>query len=60
MKKLVSRWVPHDLIEQNRKDCVLMCLENLAKFEDGTWRLCDVVTGVESWFYWRKVGNNFS
>ena len=45
MKKLVSRWVPHELTEQNR---VRMCLENLAKFEDEAWRLCDVVTGDES------------
>ena len=22
-----------------------MCLENLAKFKDGEWRMCDVVTG---------------
>ena len=60
MKKLVSRWVPHELTEQNRKDRVRMCLENLAKFEDGTWRLCDVVTGDESWFYWRQVGKKQS
>ena len=37
-----------------------MCLENLAKFKDGTWRLCDVVTGDESWFYWRQVGKKQS
>ena len=37
-----------------------MCLENLAKFEEGTWRLCDVVTGDESWFYWRQVGKKQS
>ena len=58
--KLVYRCEPHELTEQNRKDRVRMCLENLAKFEDGTWRLCDVVTGDESWFYWRQVGKKQS
>ena len=33
-----------------------MCSENLDKFEDGTWRLYDIVTGDESWFYCRQVG----
>ena len=60
MKKLVSHWVPHELTEQNHKDRVRMCLEDLSKFEDGTWRLCDVVTGDESWFYWRQVGKKQS
>ena len=24
-------------------------------FEDGKWRLCDLVTGDESWIYYRKI-----
>ena len=56
MRKLTSRWVPHELTEKNRQDRVRVCEENLAKFKDGKWRLCDVVTGDESWFYHRQIG----
>ena len=28
--------------------------ENLSKFKDATWRLGDVITGDEAWFYWRQ------
>ena len=45
MKKLVYCWVSRKLAEQNRKDLVHICSENLAKFYAGTTRLCDVVTG---------------
>ena len=24
-------------------------------FEEGKWRLCDIVTGDESWIYYRQV-----
>ena len=41
---------------KNCQDRVRMCKENLAKFKSGTWRLCDVLTGDESWFYWRQIG----
>ena len=43
----------HDLTDKNRKDRVDACRENLAKFKEGKWRLCDVITGDESWFYLR-------
>ena len=33
-----------------------MCEENLAKFKEGKWRLSDVLTGDESWFYHRQIG----
>ena len=60
MKKLTSRWIPHQLSDKNRKDRVSMCRENLAKFSEGKWRLCDVITGDESWFYLRKIGHKSS
>jgi histone-lysine N-methyltransferase SETMAR len=56
MRKLTSRWVPHELTEKNRQDRVRMCEKNLAKFEESKWRLSDVVTGDESWFYHRQIG----
>ena len=56
MKKVTSRWVPHQLSEQNKLDRVRICQENLDKFDQDKWRLCDVVTVDESWFYHRQVG----
>ena len=42
MKKVISRWVPH----QQR---VKLCHENLAKFQNGSCRLCDIIiTGDET------------
>ena len=56
MRKLTSRWVPHKLTEKNRQDRVRICTENLANFDKKQWRLTDVVTGDESWFYHRQIG----
>ena len=55
LKKITSRWVPHVLTERNRKSRVSICRKNLRLFSKKTWRLCDVVTGDESWFYHRKI-----
>jgi histone-lysine N-methyltransferase SETMAR len=56
MRKLESRWIPHELSDQNRKERVEACQEIVAKFQEGKWRLCDVITGDESWFYLRQIG----
>ena len=55
LRKMSSRWVPHQLTQQQRQQRIDICLENLKKFESGAWRLCDIVTGDESWFYHRKI-----
>ena len=60
LRKITSRWVPHDLSEKNRQDRVSICQENLAKFKEDKWRLYDVVTGDESWFYHRQIGRKQS
>jgi len=60
LKKVTSRWVPHTLTEQNRQERVRVCQENLAKFNEGKWRWCDVITGDESWFYHRQIGSKQS
>ena len=39
MKKVISRWVPHQLTDEQR---VKLCRENLAKFQNGSCRLCDI------------------
>ena len=55
MKKVSSRWVPHELTPAQRQRRVEICTELLEKFESGAWKLGDIVTGDESWFYHRKV-----
>ncbi len=57
LRKISSRWVPHQLTQQQRQQRIDICVENLTKFENGTWRLCDIVTGDESWFYHRKISS---
>ncbi|CAF4770838.1 unnamed protein product [Rotaria socialis] len=48
LKKITTRWIPSQFTDSQRAECVRICQENLAKFNQGTWRLCDVVTGDES------------
>ncbi len=55
LRKITSRWVPHKLTEKNKSERVRICKDNLAKFENGSWRLGDVLTGDESWFYLRQI-----
>jgi len=47
-EKLLSRWI-HELTEQNCKERVRICKQNLEKFK--ILKLCDVGTGDECWFY---------
>ena len=42
------------------QDRVRICQENLTMFEGSKWRLYDVVTGDESWFYHRQIGRKKS
>jgi transposase len=55
LRKITSRWVPHKLTEEQRQRRIDICIENLQKFESGSWRLCDIITGDESWFYHRNI-----
>jgi hypothetical protein len=32
LEKISSRWIPHELVEQKRKDRVRICKHNLEKF----------------------------
>jgi hypothetical protein len=59
-KKISSRWIPHELTEQNHEERVRICYQNLEKFKINKWRLCDVVTGDECWFYHRHFGEKQS
>jgi transposase len=57
LKKITSRWCPYNLTDDQKKKRVACCIENLAKFNEGKWRLCDIMTGDESWFYFRTIGH---
>jgi len=55
LRKITSRWVPHDLTEQQKAIRVQVCQENLDKFKEGKWRICDIMTGDESWIWHRQI-----
>lgn len=60
LRKITSRWVPHQLTTAQKAKRLVFCQENLAKFKEGKWRLCDVFTGDECWIYLRQVGRKQS
>ncbi|CAF1455419.1 unnamed protein product, partial [Rotaria sordida] len=51
LRKITARYVTKDLTDFQRTERVRMCKEDLAKFQPGTWRLCDIITGEELWFF---------
>ena len=53
VKKITSRWVPHDLTPEQKQQRVNVCKENLKRVREGSGRLCDIVTGDETWIYLR-------
>ena len=59
-KKITSRWVPHELTPEQKHLRVKFCRENLKKFSNNSWRLCDIVTGDETWIYYRQIGRKAS
>ena len=60
VKKIIARYIPKRLTDFQRAERVRICRENLAKFESGAWRLCDVVTDDESWFNHTQIGRKSS
>ncbi|CAF3998183.1 unnamed protein product [Rotaria magnacalcarata] len=56
LRKITARYIPKHLTDFQRAERVRICEENLEKFEKRIWRLCDVVTGDESWFYHKQIG----
>ncbi|CAF3648489.1 unnamed protein product [Rotaria socialis] len=55
LSRITSRWIPHQLNDEQKQERVRLCRENLAKFRDGSWRLCDIITGDETWIYHRQI-----
>ena len=60
LRKITARWVPNILTDAQRIERVRLYEENLAKFCPETWRLRDVVTDDESWFYHKQIGRKSS
>ena len=60
LRKITARYIPKHLTDFQRAERVRICKENLEKFEKRMWRLCDVVTGDESWFYHKQIGRKSS
>ena len=59
-KKVTARYIPKDLTDFQRAEGVRICQQNLAKFQAGTWHLCDIITGDESWFNHTQIGRRSS
>ena len=55
MKKVTSRWVSHQSTNEQKYRRVKLCHENFVKFQNGFWRLCDIITGDETWIYHRQI-----
>jgi histone-lysine N-methyltransferase SETMAR len=55
LRKIASRWVPHELTKAQKQKRVECCQENLRLVNEGKIRLCDIFTGDESWIYHRKI-----
>ena len=49
MKKVTSRLISYQLTHER----VGLCHENLAKFQNSSYRLCDMITDDEMWIYHR-------
>lgn len=60
LRKVTSRWVPHDLTPDQKKERVRICRENLAKFQSDSWRTCNIITGDETYIYCRQIGRKAS
>jgi histone-lysine N-methyltransferase SETMAR len=60
LKKVTSRWVPHFLTYSQKQERVRICKANLEKFHSGSWRLSDIITGDETWIYFRQIGRKAS
>ena len=60
LRKITSRYVPHDLSEDNKRESISVCRDLLSKLDEGKLRLGDIITGDESWFYHRKIGHKQS
>jgi len=60
LRKITARYIPKDLTDFQRAERVRICQQNLAKFQEGSWRLCDIIAGDKSWFNHTQLGRKSS
>ncbi len=60
LRKITARYIPKDLTDFQRAERVRICQQNLAKFQEGSWRLCDIIPSDESWFNHTQLGRKSS
>ncbi|CAF2813643.1 unnamed protein product [Rotaria sp. Silwood2] len=60
LEKVTARYIHKNLTDFQRAERVRRCQQNLAKFQEGTWRLCDIITDDESWLYHTQIGRKLS
>lgn len=59
-RKVIPRWVAHQLTDEQKEKRLQICRQNLEKFRNGTWRLCDIITDDETWIFHRQTGRKSS
>ena len=55
LRKMTASYIPKQLTDYQRSERVRICKENLSRFTEGGWRLSDVITGDESWFFHQQI-----
>ncbi|CAF3844937.1 unnamed protein product [Rotaria sp. Silwood1] len=60
MRKVTSRWVVHQPTDEQKQERFRICRQNLEKFRNGTCRLCDIITGNETWIYHGQIDRKSS
>ncbi|CAF5131931.1 unnamed protein product, partial [Rotaria sp. Silwood1] len=60
LRKITAHYIPKQLKDYQRDERVRICKENLSRFTEGGWRLSDVITGDESWFFHQQSGRKVS
>ncbi|CAF4173181.1 unnamed protein product, partial [Rotaria magnacalcarata] len=55
--KITAHYILKDLSDVQRTERVRICKQNLSKFQQETWRLCDIITDDESWFYHKQIAH---
>jgi hypothetical protein len=60
LRKVISGWVTHQLNGEQKQERLRICRQNLARFRTETWRLCDIITGDETWICHRQIDRKSS
>jgi len=60
LRKIESRSVPNDLTNKKNMNEFGICQGNLAKINNRSLRLCNIITGDELWFCHRNIGHKQS